>query len=469
MRRAGAALATLLLMSCAGEAPPVPPQAAVAPPATWRTSTSSTAPVSTASIEQHWWQRFGDPVLTRLVEAAISNNSDIAIAAARVREARAQERLARAQLLPSLDLAAPVTHSQSINALGRSAEATAAQPVFQAAYEVDLFGRIADQVEAARLGTFASQAARDAAALAVAATAASGYVTLRALDARLAIARETLASRAEALRIARSRADAGYTSQLELRQAEAEYQATAQLVPQAELAITRQENGLSVLLGVSPRAIERGVTLGQLRRPPIPDALPSDLLRRRPDIAQAELTLAASDATLAAARAQFLPQVRLTGSAGAVLSSSLGDPVAIWSIGGSILAPIFEGGRLQAQVDTAAARRDQAAFSYQRTVLTAFREVEDNLAAVARLEEQRARLDAQRVALADALRHATNRYRAGYSPYLEQLDAQRNLLNVELSLVQVRADQVNTLVALYQSMGGGWTPAAPGQLSGTAR
>jgi len=399
----------------------------------------------------------GDPVLTALVERALANNVDVATAAARVREARAQERLARAQLVPSLDLGVGATDSRSIGALGTPIESTAVQPLFQAAYEVDLFGRIDQQVEAARQGFLASEAAADAVALSVAAATTTGYVTLRALDARLEIVQETLFSRAEALRIARDRAEAGYTSELELRQAEAEYEATAQLIPQAELQVTRQENALSLLAGDVPRAIERGATLPELRQPPIPAGLPSDLLRRRPDIAQAEFTLASSDATLAAARAQFLPQVRLTGSAGAVLSSALGDPVALWSVGGSLLAPLFSGGRLEAQADTAAARRDQAAFAYRRTVLTAFREVEDNLAAGQRLREQRARLEAQRDAVAEALRHATNRYQAGYSSYLEQLDAQRALLNVELSLVQVESDQLNALVATYQAMGGGWS------------
>lgn len=140
-----------------------------------------------------------------------------------------------------------------------------------------------------------------------------------------------------------------------------------------------------------------------------------------------------------------------------MLSTALGNPIGIWSLGGSILAPIFNGGRIQAQVDTAAARRDQAAFAYQRTALAAFREVEDNLAGVQRLGEQRSRLEAQRAALADALRHARNRYQAGYSPYLEQLDAQRALLTAELSLVQTQTDQLNALVALYQAMGGGWS------------
>ena len=246
-----------------------------------------------------------------------------------------------------------------------------------------------------------------------------------------------------------------------MRQAEAEYRATTQILPQVQLAIARQENALSTLTGVTPRAIPRGRPLSALAPPGVPAGLPSDLLRRRPDIAQAEYSLAATDASLAAARAQFLPSLRLTGSAGLTLSTALADPVSIWSIGASILAPLFQGGRLTANVEGAAARRDQAAFTYQRTALTAFREVEDNLAAVDRLAAQRRELEAQRTATAEALRHATNRYRAGYATYLEQLDAQRTLLNVDLTLVQLRADQINSVIALYQAMGGGWSADQP--------
>lgn len=421
-------------------------------PGGWRTDLGSTT-----RVEQRWWTQFGDPVLARLVEAALAHNPDLAIAAARVREARAQERLARSQLLPNLELGVGGAYGRSVGPLGQPTQGLTVQPVFQAAYEVDLFGRLENQTVAARQNTAAIEAARGAARLSVAAATASAYVTLRALDARRAIVQATLASRAEALRIARDRARVGYTSQLELRQAQAEYEATAQIVPQVALGISRQENALSNLVGVPPRAVERGLALPALRRLPIPGDLPADLLRRRPDIAQAERTLAAADATLAAARAQFLPQVRLTGSAGEALSTALANPIDIWSVGASILAPIFNGGRIRAQADTAAARRDQAAFAYQRAVLVAFREVEDNLAAVQQLAEQRSRLEAQRRALADALRHARNRYQAGYSPYLEQLDAQRALLNAELSLAQVEADQLTTLVALYQAMGGGWS------------
>ena len=284
----------------------------------------------------------------------------------------------------------------------------------------------------------------------------SGYLTLLGLDARMQVVRDTITARAEALRIAGSRARVGYTSQLELRQAEAEYQAAAVILPQVQLAITRQENALSTLAGRTPGPIARGATLDALVTPGIPVGLPSDLLRRRPDIAQAERTLAASDATIAAARAQYLPTLRLTGTGGAALSTLLANPITLWSVGASVLTPIFQGGRLRANVDASTARRDQAAFAYQRVALQAFRETEDSLAAIDRLAEQDRVLRAQRVAVAETLRHATNRYRAGYSPYLEQLDAQRALLSVDLSRVQLRTDLLNARVSLFQALGGGW-------------
>lgn len=258
------------------------------------------------------------------------------------------------------------------------------QPLFQAAYEVDLFGRIGSQIDAARASSLASEATQEATTLSVTAATGSGYLILRGLDARRIVVEETSAARAQALRLAQSRARVGYTSLLELRQAEAEYQATAHILPQVELAIRRQENALSTLVGEAPRNIVRGTALDQLQLPAAPVGLPADLLRRRPDLAQAETTLAATNASLAVARAQFLPSLRLSGAAGLTLSSALDDPITIWSLGASVLAPLFAGGRLEANVEGAAAWRDQAAFAYRRTALIAFREVEDSLAAVDR-------------------------------------------------------------------------------------
>lgn len=442
-------LLPLLLAGCMPALTPRPEASQIAPPADWRT-----AMPATEASERDWWAGFSDPQLAALVEQARANNADLAIAAARVAEARAQERVARSLLLPTLSASAPGAEQRALNPFGVATESFAAQPAFQAAYEIDLFGRNAAQVEAARANAAAVAAAREAATLSVSAATASGYITLLALDARRELLRQTLTSRGEALRIARDRAEAGYTSELELRQAEAEYRAAEQQIPAIEAAIARQENALSQLVGDTPHAIGRGQDFDALARPAVPAVLPSDLVRRRPDIAQAEYALAATDANLRAARAQFLPQVRLSASAGAVISSALPDPVSIWSIGGSILAPLFQGGRLQGQFDAATAQRDQAAFAYRRAVLTAFREVEDQLAVIDRLGVQEQALLAQRAAVADALRHATNRYRAGYSPYLEQIDAQRALLAVDLALIQLRTDRLTAYVALYQALGG---------------
>lgn len=443
---------TAALAACAGPNVATTAVAPVAPPVAWRTDAG---PV--AALQSDWWRSFGDPALTALVDKALANNSDIGVAAARVREARANVALARAQTLPAIDATLGGGRSRSVNAFGQPSEQNFAQPQIQIAYEVDLFGRLADQKSAARDSWFASEAAHDAVQLSIAAAVAANYVTLRSLDARSEVARETVRARSESLRIAKSRVGSGYSPKLELEQAQAEYDATAQIVPQIELAIARTENALSLLVSDTPQAVGRGEALDRLTVPLVPDELPSDLLRRRPDVSQAEYQLAASDKNLAAARKRFLPQVRLTSAAGAAFSTLIGDPISIWSVGGSILAPIFQGGRLTAQADVAGAQRDQAAFAYRRTALTAFREVEDALAAVSLIDAQIAFAQSQRDALAEGLRLATNRYREGYSPYLEQLDAQRGLLGAELSLIQLRADALSARIQLFQAMGGGWT------------
>lgn len=454
MRRASACIAVAMLAACAGPRPSAPPDAAVIPPSAWRGGTSADEMTAT------WWQDFGDPVLTNLVERALANNVDIAIAAARVEEARAQFAAARGQLLPRAELAAGGRRERFLGALGRSEYQTAEQETIQLSYDLDLFGRLRSASAAARASLLATLAAQDNLMLAVASSAAAGYIGLRALDARLAVVRETVVARADSLRIAQRRAQSGYATRLELEQAEAELHATEQLIPALALAIARQENGLSILLGENPRAIERGATLFALTAPAAPSMLPSELLRRRPDIAQAEHLIVAADHSLDAARAAFLPRIQLGASGGYVDSTLIADPVAIFSIGGSVLAPLFEGGRLRAQANAAAARRDQSAYFYRKVALNAFREVEDALATYQRSWEQKLILQRQRDALAQALLHATNRYRAGYSSYLEQLDAQRGLLSADLSLVQASNDHLRAAVNLFQALGGGWKSAA---------
>lgn len=439
----------LALGGCAPQLRPLPAGVAIQPPLEWRTVLPDPAPV-----DRRWWDGFGDPQLAALVERARVANADVQVAAARVDEARGAEAASRALLFPTLEGGLTAGARREVSAFGQGQDSLVAQPQFRAAYEVDLFGRNRAGAEAAQAGVAASEAAGEAARLSVSAATASGYVTLLALDARRDILHRTLEGRELALKFARDRAEVGYTSQLELRQAEAEYQATAQLLPQVEVQIARQENALSVLIGEPPGGIVSGGSLAALRRPPPPAVLPSELLRRRPDIAAAEYRLAATDAQMRAARARFMPTLGISVTAGAAFSDLLADPVALWSIGGSLLAPIFNAGRLQGGLDVATAQRDQAAFAYRGTVLNALREVEDRLALLSRLSDQKQALEAQRTAVSDAVRHARNRYRAGYTPYIEQVDAERSLLAVELSLVQLNADELNAMIGLYQAAGG---------------
>ena len=442
---------SLVLAACAGPKVKTADIAPVQPAAAWRTDAGATAP-----IDAQWWTRFGDPTLIALIDKALAHNSDIAIAAGRVREARANVQLARSQLFPTLDFVGAVGRSRSVSAFGTPLQQTFEQPQLQVAYEVDLFGRLADTTSAARSAYLASAAARDSTRLAVASATAGQYITLLGLDARLAIARQTVTARADALRLANSRDRAGYSPKLELRQAEAAYDDAAQIVAQIETAIVRVEDSLSQLVGDVPGAIARNTQLDALAKPPIPEGLPSQLLERRPDIAQAANQLAATDASLSAARKRFLPQLRLSGAAGRAYSSALADPINVWSIGGSVLAPLFEGGRLAAQAEAAASQRDQAASIYQRTVLTSFREVEDALAVVKQVDAQLVLARHEVDVLVDTLRLATNRYREGYSSYLEQLDAQRGLLGAQLSAAGLETEALTARVQLYQAMGGGW-------------
>jgi outer membrane protein, multidrug efflux system len=444
----------LLLGACAGPKAESPQEAAVTAPTAWRGGEAGAGDVTA-----DWWRSFNDPALSRIVETALAHNDDIAIAATRVAEARAQFRFARAQSFPNVGAGAELERSQSVNpGFGILETQTDGGGEVEISYDVDLFGRLADAREAARAALLASEAARDNVRLAIASAAAGGYIALCGLDARLLVLRDTLATRGEELHVAKRRADAGYGTQLDLAQAEAAYHATEQLIPATELAITRQEDGLSLLLGSSPGDIERAGNLDTLAAPSVPVSLPAALLRRRPDIAAAEQQLAAADHTLDAARAAFMPDMQLTADGGMVGSTLVpGSPLAVWALGGSVLAPLFSAGRLEAQQDAATARRDQAAFAYRKAALTAFKEVEDSLQGVRSDLQQEQALVAQRDALGRALTLATNRYREGYSPYLDQLDAQRGLLSARLALVQARADRFNALITLYQSLGGGWT------------
>lgn len=450
-RRLAAGSLVLLLSACAGPRPAIPPAAELAPPATWRDGRQA----SPLAIDTQWWRAFGDATLTGLVEEALVGNEDVAIAAARVEEARAQFAAARGARLPQVQGAGTGGRTRSVNPFGIDVDQWAGQGEVQASFDADLFGRLRSSAAAAKAQLLATEYSRDTVRLAVSAGVVSGYLQLRTLDARRAILERTLEARAGTLKLIRRRAEAGYGSRLDLAQAEAEYAAAAQVLPAVDLAIAKMENGISILLGRTPGPVARGLALTALTLASVPSQLPANVLRQRPDIAAAEQQIVAADRSLDAARAAFMPDVRLAASGGFVASSLLpDDPLSIFSLGSSILAPIFNGGRIRAAAEGAAARRDQAAFAYRRAALTAFREVEDALASVEKLGQQEALLARQQAALERVQELASRRYREGYSPYLEQLDAERSLLSSQLSLVQSRGDRLLAATALFQALGG---------------
>lgn len=451
MRTCGYAMLGLVLSACAGPKPALAPGAAIVVPADWRSRG-----LGTRAIEARWWEQFQDPALNALVERALAGNVDLLIAGSRIAEARAQFRLAASRTRPSVDLTVGGGESRSVNALGKGLDQTQASGELSVAYELDLFGRLSAATDARRQALKASGFARDATRIALISTVVSGYVGLLALDERLRIATDTVSSRAEELTVLRRRSTSGYASSLDLTRAEAEYQAVARLVPAGRLAIARQESALSVLVGAAPGAIARGAGFDRLQAVYIPASLPSTVLRQRPDVVEAETQIVVADRTLDAARAAFMPRIQLSAAGGGVVSTALTGPISLFSIGGSILAPLFRGGALRAEADAAAARRDQAAFAYRGVVLASFKDVEDAMAGVDRVGEEQETAERQVAFVSTAFDLSRRRYRAGYSSYLDQLDAERSLLEAQLQLIDLRMDRMIAVIALYRSLGGGW-------------
>ncbi len=448
-----ACLVPLLLMAgaCIPAEQPAPRAAAVTPPSRWLEQ----APREGA-IAPDWWRGFGDTALDGYEARALVNNTDLLTAIARVDEARGNLALARAVLWPTADAGIGASRSRSLGDSGATTT-TAIQPEATFSWQPDLFGRLRDQKQAARYQFDTSQADRDGVALSVASAVAQAYFTLLSLDTQLIVTRQTVQTRSESLRLAEDQARVGYTSQLELTQAQSEYEAVLGQVPELERGIRNAENAISLLTGDPPSSTLPRGSLINIKTPDVPATLPSALLRRRPDLAVSELRVAAADRALAAQRAAFLPSVALSGSVGGLFVNGLSfDPVTIWSIGGSILAPILEGGRLRANVDMATAQRDEAAFAYRGAALTAFRDVENALTDMRRYGEQIVIVRRRRDVLLKSLALATSRYRGGYASYLDQLDAQRNLYTTELDAIGIRQSQLDAIVHLFAAFGGGW-------------
>jgi len=425
-------------------------------PAQWRATTGPASPA-----EQLWWRNFHDNHLNQYVDQALRNNSDVLIARERINEYQAQVYASEGSLFPSLDAGVSGTRA-------RSQSAATGQPVYgalykgslTASYDVDIWGVNRNNARAAEASLAAQKAAAAAADLTVASSVASGYVTLLALDEQLRVTQSTLKSREEAYNLAKRQFETGYSSRLELMQSDSELRSTRAQIPQLQHQIVQQENALSLLLGGNPGEVARSAEFDTLTPLRLPSQLPSALLNRRPDIVQAERQLIASDATLAASRASLLPSINLTATGSVqdrTLPGLLDNPLQLWSIGGSILAPLLNRQALNAQVDISQSQRNQALYRYEKVVRNAFAEVNDSLDAITRYRDQLQELLAQQEVAQETLRIARNRYRNGYSSYLDELDAQRTLFSVQTSVVQAKNNLLLAQIDLYKALGGGWS------------
>lgn len=419
------------------------------------------APETESIGDQKWSEVFQDKELQGLIRTALQNNYDVRIAAARVLEARAQLGITRADQFPSLNGGAAIS-AQGNPKIGPvpSYELTQGQVNVSASWNIDFWGKYRRATEAERARLLAQEWAQRAVISSLVASVASDYFQLRELDLQLEISKRTLASRQESLQLTALRTEHGIDTMLDQRQAEQLVYTAGAQVPDLERQIEQDENALSILLGNNPGSIPRGLKLTEEpHAPEVPAGLPSSLLERRPDIRGAEENLVAANAQIGVARAAYFPQISLTGSGGfesSALTNLFTGPAGIWSFGGSLLQPIFEGGRLKNNVRLAEAQRQEILLTYQQTIQGAFRDVSDALVAYRKNREFRIQEEKLTDAARDAAQLSTQRFDAGATDYLEVLTNETNYFSDELTLAQAQFNELQALVQLYQALGGGW-------------
>lgn len=429
-------------------------------PQYWRVSLKE----ATASTNTLWWEQFNDSVLVALIERALACNQDLIEATYRVEEFLGLYRVTRSDLYPDLF---------GEGSYCREKLSTQVTPLFpgiknpddfyrlfvSGSWEIDLWGKLRRASEAALQDLLAVEEARLTVIQSLVASVALAYIDLLRLDQQLEIAIETAESRGKTLDLFQKRFAAGVISKIDLSQIESEYQEALSTIPEFEQRIEQVENALSVLVGRYPGPIPRGNTLTTLTLPEIPEGIPSCLLAQRPDIRAAENELAAATARIAVARAAYFPTLSLTGEYGSAsrdLSRLFKGGASFWDYCTPLSVPLFTGGRIAGEVKAAKARRNQLLAAYRQTILEAFREVNDALIVYQKTGERELEKRKQVEALLVYARLARLRYDEGYASYLEVLDAERSLFNVQLEYSETYANLYQSLVALYRSLGGGW-------------
>jgi multidrug efflux system outer membrane protein len=450
-------LGVVLLSACAAVGPDYE-RPAVNLPAQYAAPTPATPAPAVSSA---WWTLFGDATLDGLVEAARRNNTDLQAAVARVEQAEALLREADALRWPSLGLNGGASRQRTSEraATGDGATFNTFQLAATTGFEVDFWGRLRRASEAARARVLATDYAREVVWQTVSSLVAQGYFSLRMLDEQIAVGRDTLASREESLRLLRLRLQGGAAGRLEVDQAEAERAQAAlqlrELQRQRELARSQ----LALLTGQPDLQLVPGAVRALPVPPPPPPGLPSALLERRPDVRQAEALLASANAQIGVARAAMYPSIALTGALGsqsAELSDLLKGGARIGTLALGLDLPIFDAGRRRAQTAQAEARQREALAAYQGAVQAAFRDVGDALTNLEAARAAQADVEIAAQASERALQTAQQRYEAGYSAYLELLDAQRSANANRLRVLDNRRAQLAATVDLFKALGGGW-------------
>ena len=438
------------------------PDARLALPDSYANEAPASAPASTPALASRWWTLFGDKQLDALVDQALASSPDALSAAARIEEADAVLRQVNAALLPQIDANAGISRSRSIlpNAVEPTGLLRNTNKIgLSTSFELDVWGKLRRASEGARAQALGTRYTSETVSLSLAASVTQAYLNLRALDAQLLANRDSVSSQAKSTQLTRIRFERGYVSQLDVQQAEGALATYTAAQVQLEKSRALAESLLGLLVGQPGLKLASG-DLRSLPVPPAPPAgLPSSLLEARPDVRKAETDLIAANARIGVAKAALFPSITLTGTFGREsrdLSDLFSPAAAVWSIGAGLTQPIFEGGRLRAQVEQVSAQQKQSLEAYRKSVQTAFREVNDALITVRQNGESEVALNQAMQAAKRSLQLAQTRYDSGYSPYLEVLTAQRTSNDATVAWVQNRQARLSSAVDLFKALGGGW-------------
>jgi outer membrane protein, multidrug efflux system len=438
-------------------------------PVNFRAPEPLPAPQAASLADLKWFEIFKDEKLQELTRTALVQNYDMRDAVARVQQARANLGITRSNQFPQFDASAAL----EVTRLSRDGQTPLPVSFVREqnrnwgqaslnllSFEVDIWGRLRRSTESARASLLNAEENRKAVITTLVSDVATDYFNLLQLDYELEISTRTLDTRRESLRLVQDRQGGGVATLLDLRQAEQLVSTAAQTIPTLQQQIEQTENQISLLIGNNPSGVIRGRKFLEQEMPPeVPAGLPSSLLERRPDIGAAEQALIAANANIGVAKAAYFPQLSMSGFLGGQstqLSSLFSGPHSTWSFVPQLSQPIFTAGRLKSNVKLAEAERDSALIQYQKAIQTAFAEVSDALIAHQRTRESRVEQEKLVVALQDRTRLAYVRYQGGVDTQLNALDADRDLFQAELSLAQIRLNELLSVVQLYKALGGGW-------------